>query len=216
MASFYGQDAGKTAVRARYLILRRSSRASLRARADARILERLLALDVYRAAPLVLCYVSVGSEVDTRALMARALADGKRLAVPRVERHARRLSFCELSSPDELADGFRGIPEPPADARPISPLAMAGSVCVVPGLVFDADGYRVGYGGGYYDSFLALYPGYKVGLARTWQVSGNPLPREAHDVALDVVVSEDGVFWADRAHDMFMSACAAVGSSGGR
>lgn len=204
MASSCGQDAGKTAVRARYLIARRASSARLRSAQDALVLGRLLALDVYREAPLLLTYVSVGSEVDTRALIAQALADGKRVAVPRVVPGERRLAFCEVASPGELVPGLRGIPEPPASARALSPLAMAGSVCVVPGLVFDAEGFRMGYGGGYYDAFLALYPGYKVGLARSWQVSGNPLPREAHDVPLDVVVTDAATFWVDAARHMAM------------
>ncbi|MGN0075726.1 MAG: 5-formyltetrahydrofolate cyclo-ligase, partial [Parafannyhessea sp.] len=74
------------------------------------------------------------------------------------------------------------------------------SICLVPGLVFDAEGYRIGYGAGYYDDFLAGYPGLKVGLARTMQISGNPLPRDAHDVPVDAIVS-DGAVWRARRAD---------------
>ncbi|SDC37696.1 5-formyltetrahydrofolate cyclo-ligase, partial [Parafannyhessea umbonata] len=71
------------------------------------------------------------------------------------------------------------------------------SVCLVPGLVFDAEGHRIGYGAGYYDNFLAGYAGTKVGLARGIQISSNPLPHDDHDVAVDVIVS-DGAIWRCR------------------
>ena len=71
---------------------------------------------------------------------------------------------------------------------------MLGSICLVPGLVFDGAGYRIGYGGGFYDRFLAFYPGDKIGLAYTMQLSNNPLPVGATDVPVDMIVS-DGCLW---------------------
>lgn len=198
MGSFCGEDAGKTAVRARYLTLRSMTGKSGRADADARILESLLAFEPFVQAPLVLTYVSHGEEVDTHDVIEAALAAGKRVAVPRTQTEPNALLFSEIASIDELEPGYRDILEPPAGTPVVDPLEMAGSVCLVPGLVFDQNGHRLGYGGGFYDAFLAFYPGYKLGLARSWQVSGNPLPAEAHDVPLDAVVSEYGAFWCQR------------------
>ena len=111
----------------------------------------------WREARLVLTYVSFGSEVDTHALMQAARSAGKQVAVPRCRRPIRSTSM--ISSEDDLGPGLRGLMEPSPDCgRPLTPPQMVGSLYIVPGLVFDADGYRIGYGGGYYDRFLAFYP----------------------------------------------------------
>ena len=68
------------------------------------------------------------------------------------------------------------------------PLALA----LVPGLAFDAAGFRLGYGGGFYDTFLADFPGTTVGLCRTCQLSAVPLPRGPYDLPVGLVVTEDG------------------------
>jgi 5-formyltetrahydrofolate cyclo-ligase len=74
---------------------------------------------------------------------------------------------------------------------------LANSLCLVPGLCFDAEGYRVAYAAGYIDNFLASYAGLKVSLARTVQISSNPLPHDDHDVPVDVLIS-DGAIWQCR------------------
>lgn len=197
MASTYGTDADKGSLRVLYLNQRNAVPEKLRAPQDASILARLEALDVYENATLLLSYVSHGSEIDTRPLMERWLAKGGRLAVPRVDKEAHNLEFCEIGSLDELVKGAFGIFEPACGIEAIDVYDMAGSICLVPGLVFDGDGQRIGYGGGYYDSFLPLYPGTKIGLARTWQLSNNPLPASIHDVTVDIVVSETATWWCN-------------------
>lgn len=194
MASSQGSDAGKTALRAEYVRIRTKISPALRSTTDARILQRLVELPTWREARLVLTYVSFGSEVDTHGLMQAAWSAGKQVAVPRCRR-SHSLDFYVISSEDDLGPGLRGLMEPSPDCgRPLTPPQMVGSLCIVPGLVFDADGYRIGYGGGYYDRFLAFYPGEKVALVRSRQLSGNPLPRDEHDVPVDWLVSESGTW----------------------
>ena len=201
MASSYGSDADKKSLRVLYLSQRNATPEKLRAPQDESILERLEALEVFSCANLLLSYVSHGSEIDTKPLMERWLAKGGRLAVPRVNSEEHTLEFCEIASLDELVRGTFGVMEPAADVPAIDNYTMAGSVCLVPGLVFDAEGQRIGYGGGYYDSFLPMYPGTKIGLARTWQLSNNPLPVSIHDVSVDVVVSETATWWCNDFHE---------------
>ena len=190
MASSQGSDAGKTALREEYVRIRTRMSSTVRASVDAHILLRLEDLPAWKETSLVLTYVSFGSEVDTHALMRSAWASGKQVAVPRC-RSSRMLDFYVISSEDDLEPGLRGLMEPSSDCgRPLTPAQMVGSVCIVPGLVFDADGYRIGYGGGCYDRFLAFYPGEKIALVRARQLSGNPLPRGGHDVPVDWLVSE--------------------------
>lgn len=199
MASSYGTDASKSSLRANYIAARRTLPARSRIESDARIRRSLMGFKLFAEAPLVLSYVSVKAEVGTRDLIEGLLADGVRVAVPRcVEREGQKsLDFCEIASLDELVPGSHDLLEPAADAPALSLEDIAGSVCLVPGLVFDGDGHRVGYGGGYYDRFLAFYPGDKIGLARTTQISSNPLPIDGFDVPVDFIATETGV-WSCR------------------
>ena len=151
MASSYGTDADKSSLRFNYLTARRRIDPATKVALDARILERLAGFGIYADAGLVLAYVSYGNEVDTRVVIESALASGKRVAVPRVLPHKHKMDFYEIDGMD-LAEGFKGILEPKRGfCSPLGTVDLLGSVCLVPGLVFDAAGHRIGYGGGYYD-----------------------------------------------------------------
>ena len=195
MSSSCGTDAGKTALRGEYMATRTTIPAQVKLSSDARIQLLLESFDLYRDAPLVLTYVSYDSEVDTRQIMAAAWAAGKSVAVPKCVPADKTLRFYRIDSFDDLEPGFKDILEPVDDPeRLLHAKDMVGSVCLVPALVYDADGHRIGYGGGYYDRFLSFYPGDKLGLARTTQLSSNPLPHEDHDVPVDVIVTETCVW----------------------
>lgn len=195
MASSYGTDADKSSLRSNYLTARRRIDPATKAALDARILERLAGFDLYADAGLVLAYVSYGNEVDTRAVIESALTSGKRVAVPRVLPHEHKMDFYEIDGMGDLEEGFKGILEPRRGvSSPLGTVDLLGSVCLVPGLVFDAEGHRIGYGGGYYDRFLQFYPGDKIALARSAQVSSNPLPAESSDVPVDFIVTDSGVW----------------------
>ena len=198
MASSYGTDADKSSLRSNYLTARRRIDPATRQALDARIRGNLEAFGIYADAPLVLAYVSYSNEVDTRSVIAGALEAGKRVAVPRVGAREKTMAFFEIESLDDLAEGYKGILEPRKGLDvPLGTKDLCGSVCLVPGLVFDAQGHRIGYGGGYYDRFLQFYPGDKIALARASQMSSNPLPVEACDVPVDFIVSDLGV-WSCR------------------
>lgn len=193
MASSCGTDADKGSLRAHYLAFRARLPRSVREAADAGIAERLLGLPQVESAPVVLAYVSFGSEVDTLGVIRTLLGQGRRVAVPRCDEAAHSMAFYEIRTLSELSPGAHGILEPLAAGDPLGTSQMVGSVCLVPGLTFDAAGRRIGYGGGYYDRFLAFYPGHKVGLCRSLQLSCAELPHDATDVPVDFVVSEAGV-----------------------
>ena len=195
MASSQGTDADKSSLRGNYLAARAAIPVPTRRASDEAIRARLRELPVFAEARVVLTYVSVGAEVDTRALIEGLLAEGRRVAVPLSRPSAHTMNFHEIRSLDELRPGAHRIPEPPADAPALAVPDMVRSVCLVPGLVFDGAGHRVGYGGGYYDRFLPFYPGWKVAPARTTQLSSNPLPVGPHDVPVDYIVTE-GVSWS--------------------
>lgn len=159
---------------------------------DGCITQKLLATPEYAEAATVLTYVSVSSEVSTRMFIEGALRDGKTVAVPRCL-PGHRLEFVAISSLDQLAPAPFNLLEPPKDLSALTEDQMNNSICIVPALLVDTKGYRLGYGAGFYDRFLSTYPGKKICLAYQQNLSRTTLPHAAFDVAVDVVITESDV-----------------------
>ncbi len=137
-------------------------------------------------------FVSFGSEIDTLPMIETALAQGKRVAAPRADPDERELLPCEIrDTGGDLAPGAHNIREPRGHCRPVALDEI--DVVIVPAAVWSEDGYRVGYGGGYYDRFLPRLPrARRVGLGLEMQV----VPRVPHgprDQPVHVLVTEAGV-----------------------
>ena len=159
---------------------------------DDRITQKLLATSEYVEATTVLTYVSVSSEVSTRMFIESALRDGKTVAVPRcLPGHC--LEFVAITSLDQLIAAPFGLLEPPKELPALTEEQMDASICIVPALLVDTKGYRLGYGAGFYDRFLSTYPGKKICLAYQQNLSQTMLPHTASDVAVDVVITESDV-----------------------
>lgn len=185
-------QSGKAAVRAQCLARRQALPAGDVAERSARILARLEGLEAFQQAPAVLCYVaSKDNEVDTRPLLARLLAAGRAVYVP-VAEPGGALAWHRLGSLDELAPGRFGILEPPPGVRRIETPPPEAFV-VVPGIAFSPEGDRIGYGGGYYDRFLAQHAGPRAGLAFNVQIVQELAP-DRHDVRLPWVITEDTIY----------------------
>lgn len=194
MASSYGEDASKSALRSAYQALETELAPAHAERVDLEVRMHFTAMAAYRNTELILAYITYRNEYDTKPLIEKAWKDGKRVAVPVCD--CGELKFYEITSFEGMRSGSRGALEPdPAACTLVPEDDYVGSICLVPGLVFDAQGYRIGYGAGYYDNFLATYPGLKVGLVRALRIGNNPLPHDDHDVPVDVLVS-DGAVWA--------------------
>jgi len=189
----------KRLLRADLLALREGENSAVRAATDARIKTQLVSLPSYQAAQTVFCYISVGSEVDTQSLIIEMLASGKSVCVPLCEggghMHARL-----LSSLDDLEDGVWGIPAPPEKSPRIAPAEI--DIIIVPCLSCDSTGYRIGYGGGYYDRYIEQLivegvAGNKpitLALCRE-NLLQETVPREEHDQPVDIVVTEKAVLY---------------------
>ncbi|MDW8403533.1 5-formyltetrahydrofolate cyclo-ligase [Chloroflexus sp.] len=160
-----------------------------RDRRSAQICTLVQTLPAFMTATAIHCYVPMRSEVDTRPLIAAALAAGKAVAVP-VVAGARQLehSWIDNLAEAEWVRGRFGTLQP-RQIRPAQPGEW--SLTIVPLLAFDRDLYRLGYGGGFYDTLLAATPTLAVGVAFAVQEVAR-LPREPHDRRLDVVICEDG------------------------
>ena len=157
----------KKQLRTQLLALRRGLGPSVRAEVDARIAVAVTATEEWREAPAILTYLSVRDEVDTRELVRLAREDGKVVAAPRVT-GPRSLAWYRVEAGDELEVSAMGIEEPAARGeRRVDPACLGErSVALVPGLAFDEMGYRLGYGGGFYDTFLGRFRGVSIGLCR--------------------------------------------------
>lgn len=186
--------AQKRLLRARLIEKRRGLDAEYRREADAAIRERLEGLPAYRAAGLLFCYVSKDEEVDSRQLIADALREGKRVAVPRCGIPRDWMEACEIHSLEELRPGAYGILEPAASCRPVPPGQI--DLCIVPCLCVGSAGVRLGYGGGYYDRYLPRLraDALRVALARE-KLQGSEPPSEPHDRPVDLLVTEDRVIF---------------------
>ncbi|MGB9886147.1 MAG: 5-formyltetrahydrofolate cyclo-ligase [Moorellales bacterium] len=183
------QSQEKKALRAR-LLTRRQSLPPEEVRTLSRaVAVRVKALECFHQARVVFAYVAFRQEIETAELIQTAWETGKRVAVPRVDRQNRRLLALEIRSWSELAPGTWGIPEPGPAAPAVAPEEI--DLALVPGVAFDRRGYRLGYGGGYYDRFLPLLrpEARSLGLAYSWQVLER-LPVESTDVPVDYVVTE--------------------------
>ncbi len=155
---------------------------------DSAIARSFLRSTSYTRSDVILTYVSTEIEVDTRCIIETALQDGKRVACPRCIDGTRNMDFYYIHSLDELSPGCFGVLEP----SPVASRLYRGaqrSVCIVPGLAFDHWGYRLGYGKGYYDRFLAGYNGWTVGLCYSACIEYK-LPHGRFDRAVDRLITE--------------------------
>lgn len=157
---------------------------------DDALFRRVVSSELYQEAACVLCYVSFGSEANTRRLLRQILSDGKRLFVPRCVPGTNQMEFYRITSLDSLKPGAYGILEPPKAER------FAGdpsAVCFVPGLAFTAQGQRIGYGKGYYDTFLEKTGVCAVGLCYDFQIVP-AISSEAHDRAMDYIITDQNLY----------------------
>lgn len=152
------------------------------------ITERILAWPAYQEARTVLLYAGVRSEVETEALTRQSLKAGKRVLMPRCVPATRDLILVPIQKWEELERGFFGLLEPPLPTTPIAP--EEPDLVVVPGVAFDADGFRLGYGGGYYDRLLRRL-GTHLSVALAFELQLVPrVPRAAHDLPVAYVATE--------------------------
>lgn len=159
-----------------------------------KIMANLFSLEEFQKAKTVMFYVDAKNEVKTRDAITRALSQGKRVAVPKVKKGFGLLAM-EIKGLDELSPGAFGILEPDGEEG-ISPKEI--DLVVVPGVAFDKNCNRMGYGKGYYDNFLpGLRPEVKkVAVAFEMQIADN-LPTDEHDMKMDMIITESRVFVRD-------------------
>jgi 5-formyltetrahydrofolate cyclo-ligase len=180
----------KKALRAEMLARRTQMTALEVEAAGETIANFVLASAEYAAATTVCSYLAFGQEAPTAPIVCAALADGKRVALPRTLFAQHQLALQEIHGFAGLLPGRYGILAPPLEAPVISPTAI--DLFLVPGLAFDAQGNRLGFGAGLYDSVLCHSGGYRMALAYAFQLLPR-VPAGADDMPMDLIVTEHGV-----------------------
>ncbi len=181
----YNQNQEKAALRRKWKEVR--AEIPKRSEKSRRICEKVLEHPAVLGAKTVFLYLSFGTEVETLSLAAALIERGKRVAVPLCDTKTRRMQAVLLPAMTCLREGSYGILEPDVDAKAIPQEEI--EVILVPALAFDKAGYRLGYGGGYYDKFLEGFSGRTIGLAFLDCVTDS-LPREEFDKPVDEVITE--------------------------
>lgn len=178
----------KTNLRAHYRQKREALTPEEKEARDVAVAETVRSLWQYRQNEWILTYVSTPIEVDTHRIIEQALADGKRVAVPRCVPNTRDMEFYEIRSLSELEKGTFGVLEPvPNDERLLRDLSKG--LCLIPAFCYDFAGYRLGYGKGYYDRFLARFEGNRIGICYSDCIRHH-LPHGRFDRAAELIVTD--------------------------
>lgn len=184
----------KSELRKAYLAHRDNIPEKGRSHRSIRACERIVNMDEFHSADIILSYYPIGSEADSRSIMEAALTQGKKVALPVCIPKTRTLEWHIVDDLDDMVEGYANIPEPPRDpSTEVDPSSFAKdeAIAIVPGVAFDRNGYRIGYGGGYYDRFLSRFEGPTIGFAFEEQIADDLKGSgaiEDHDVAMDSLV----------------------------
>ena len=186
-------QARKQALRQRIIAARDNLTPSLRAHSSNRIVAQLCDLATYKTACTVLGYLNFGSELASESWLRQAMADGKQVLLPRVNKASKHLDLFEIKDLDrEVAVGAYGIREPIIERCKRFEALGEIDLVLMPGVAFDRTGGRLGYGGGYFDKLLAQLPHRPTLIAGAFamQVVAE-IPQEPTDHKVDWLVTEN-------------------------
>jgi len=159
------------------------------AESNAGIISNLFSLREFQSADTVLFFYSIWNEPDTHEMIRRAFDLGKTVSLPKTYPKG-VMTARKIGGLDELTPTRFGIPEPAESAPAVGPDEL--DFIVVPSVIFDREGYRLGHGAGYYDRYLSLTRAFTCGVAREKMLVPR-VPREKHDVRVNCVVTENEI-----------------------
>ncbi len=161
-------------------------------RLDRKIANKLLNMWIYRESDTIFLYASKDIEVDTFMIINESLKRGKKVALPRCVDGTRDMDFYLIESLDDLENGSFGVLEPIVDkCEKITDFSKG--LCVVPALAFDKNGYRLGYGKGYYDRFLSNFKAQTVGICYNSCVQEKELLHGKFDRRVKYLITENNI-----------------------
>ena len=151
---------------------------------DSIIFNKIVSLKEYKKSNLILTYVSLKEEVDTIELIKHSLNRGKQVAVPKCE--GNDIVFYYINNLYDLEEGKFGILEPKTNEVVNK---FDNSICIIPGIAFDKENNRLGYGKGFYDRFLENYKGIKIGLTYRECIC-DKIDTDENDVKMDMIIKD--------------------------
>ncbi len=159
--------------------------------ASHRIARQFFSLEEFTLAERLGLYAAFRNEVETAEIFSKAHALRKEIYYPAVSPQGEAISFYRVRSPQELQPRYAGILEPDPKHHPLANINFLNLI-VVPGVAFDKQGNRLGFGGGYYDRLLEKFKGCKIALAFDFQVAAE-LPKTPKDQQVDIIVTEERI-----------------------
>ena len=168
-------------------MMRRALDGGAQREASRAVCERVLALAAYRDARCVMAYMACGGEISLESVVQDVLAGGRILALPRCEAPG-VMTARRVGGTGRLVRGRYGLWEPDESCPEIDPAQI--DLVLAPGTAFDAQGHRIGQGGGYYDRFLPGTGALAVGVCHSFALMER-VPFEAHDYAMDMVITPE-------------------------
>ncbi len=183
----------KKQLRKKYIALRNSIPKTKLEEYSFKILSSLFCLDEYKKAEAIFTYINTGSEIITLPLIEKALKDKKTVALPVVGKNEGEMFFIKITDVNKLKPNKYSILEPEFCEKNIAS-ANDKTLSIIPGLVFSADKHRIGYGGGYYDRFMAQNKTLaNIALAMDFQVI-QTLPYEKFDISVDKIITQSKIY----------------------
>ena len=152
---------------------------------------KLYGLKEWKQAKLIGLTISIPPEFPTLHIIEQAWKEGKEVAIPKCNPEDKTMQFKKITSFEQLESVYSGLLEPVETT--LNVMAEDMDLLIVPGLAFTRDGYRLGFGGGYYDRFLSGYKGVTISLAFECQLI-DELPTELHDIPVHQIVTMDKVY----------------------
>lgn len=156
------------------------------------IAANLFSTDDWKQADTIAVTISRGTEVDTKAIIEKGWEEGKLIVVPKCEPKLKDMTFRVLESFDQLEVVYYGLLEPMEnETKAVSSSEI--NLILVPGLAYNQKGYRIGFGGGYYDRFLSKYDGRTAALAFQEVQLVEELPIEEFDIPVNMIITNEQV-----------------------
>ena len=153
---------------------------------------KTVSCNAFKNADVILAYYPVKNEPDILKIVDTALKLRKKVAFPISDKDTYELTFRYISDLSELKPGAYSIPEPSCDSELY--VNVPNTLCIVPALAFDRDGYRIGYGKGFYDRFLSSFEGYSIGLCYH-EFLCDKLPTEKTDKKVNMIITNKEVLY---------------------
>ncbi len=183
----------KKKLREELLQLRNEISKDDREKAESAVASKLLSLASFRFAETVLLYYPIKGEINVLPVAEAAIKAGKQVAFPLCDTESSTMTYHIVSDLKELKKGSYGIPEPSSELPVYTPSKDKNDLIIIPAVCFDRQGYRIGYGKGYYDRYLNSFGGTAVGV--TFHKLLRPsVPRGRFDKHVSLIVTEKGAF----------------------